>query len=250
MTDTSLHPPIVQTTSRSYIGILRFLITIAVPILLVMGSVRIVMTPLFLQLEYNRSGFPEDFYGFNTDNRLEYAPYALNYLLNNADISYLENLELPAELCQYGFDRKSNTCEMYNQSELGHMKDVKVVTRGAFGITILTLALTIIISFYLWRSQQVKQLSYALFQGSLVTIALIIAIIIVAVVAWDSFFDTFHQLFFADGTWRFAYSDTLIRLFPEQFWFDAAITIGTLTTFSALLIMTITWRINIRQHAE
>jgi integral membrane protein (TIGR01906 family) len=58
-----------------------------------------------------------------------------------------------------------------------------------------------------------------------------------AVVAWDTFFTAFHQLFFAGGTWVFAYSDTLIRLFPEQFWFDAALTVGGLTLLGALALL-------------
>jgi uncharacterized membrane protein len=39
----------------------------------------------------------------------------------------------------------------------------------------------------------------------------------------------FHQVFFDAGTWTFAYSDTLIRLFPERFWQVAfgAVALGT-----------------------
>ena len=38
-----------------------------------------------------------------------------------------------------------------------------------------------------------------------------------------------HDLLFPPGTWIFPFSDTLIRLFPEQFWRDAlAALAGTL----------------------
>ncbi|MBZ0100422.1 MAG: DUF1461 domain-containing protein, partial [Taibaiella sp.] len=63
-----------------------------------------------------------------------------------------------------------------------------------------------------------------------------------AIISWDFFFTCFHSTFFESGTWRFAFSDTLIRLFPEQFWFDAALTIGGLTTFGAVSIVGISWR--------
>ena len=36
-----------------------------------------------------------------------------------------------------------------------------------------------------------------------------------------SFFAGFHAIFFEGDTWQFAYSDTLIRLFPLRFWQDA-----------------------------
>ena len=85
------------TLPKLLITIIRLYLTIMIPILLTLSSVRVVMTPLFLQIEYNRPGFPTDDYGFTTEDRLEYAPYAINYLLNNADISYLGNLTFPNE---------------------------------------------------------------------------------------------------------------------------------------------------------
>jgi uncharacterized membrane protein len=49
-------------------------------------------------------------------------------------------------------------------------------------------------------------------------------------------------MFFAQGTWQFLYSDTLIRMFPEQFWFDAALVIGTLTSLGAIVILILSLR--------
>lgn len=209
----------------------RILITAAVPVLLTLFSVRLVMTPLFLQIEYNRPGFPEDTYGLTTVERLEYAPYAVEYLLNDSDISYLGDLTFP------------NGSPLFNARELQHMEDVKVVTRNAYLILIWGGLVAIGVGFLLWLGPNTRQvLRKALFSGSILTLSLILAIIIAAVVAWDYFFTTFHQLFFESGTWRFAYSDTLIRLFPEQFWFDAAIAIGGMTILWALTILFITWR--------
>ncbi|NDJ62146.1 MAG: DUF1461 domain-containing protein, partial [Chloroflexi bacterium] len=59
---------------------------------------------------------------------------------------------------------------------------------------------------------------------------------------WDYFFTLFHNLFFESGTWQFLYSDTLIRLFPEQFWFDAALIIGGFNVIMSLGVLGITWR--------
>jgi integral membrane protein (TIGR01906 family) len=35
------------------------------------------------------------------------------------------------------------------------------------------------------------------------------------------FFTAFHGMFFEGDSWLFAYSDTLIRLYPVRFWQDA-----------------------------
>ena len=59
----------------------------------------------------------------------------------------------------------------------------------------------------------------------------------VMLISWDTFFTNFHKVFFEGDSWLFRRSDTLIRLFPEQFWFDAALTVGGLTVSIALLSM-------------
>lgn len=204
--------------------ILRAAIMLPLPILLALISARLVMSPLFLQLEYPRPGFPADYYGFTTADRLQYAPYALDYLLNGEDIDYLGDLRFP------------NGERMYNTRELHHMRDVKIVTQIAFLLAFGLGIEMLLIGVILYRSQP-TELYRALFGGALLTLAMIAAIVVIAIINWDYFFTTFHTLFFASGTWRFEYSDTLIRLFPEQFWFDAALVIGGLTVTAAGIIL-------------
>lgn len=205
------------------------LITLAVPLLLALGSVRFVMTPLFFQIEYTRQGFPQDFYGLTTDERLRYAPFALEYLLNAEGIDFLANLDFPDGEPQY------------NARELRHMEDVKVVTQAAFLLAVLLALITAASGFVLWRMQR-RRLRMAVLNGALLTLGLVATIVVVAVVNWDFFFTRFHEVFFSSGTWRFEYSDTLIRLFPEQFWFDAALTIGGMTVLGAVVIAAVMWR--------
>ena len=165
------------------------------------------MSPAFLYFEYTRPGFPEDYFGFTIEDRLDYAPFAINYLLNASEITYLGDLTFP------------DGTPLFNARELRHMRDVKVMTQIAFGGALVIGLITLVAGTVLRLS---GRLSRALLQGSITTLSLIAAIVLVAIINWDGFFTGFHSLFFADGTWYFAYSDTLIRLFPEQFWFDAA----------------------------
>lgn len=204
-------------------------IPLATPLLLVMISIRLIMTPLFLQIEYTRPGFPEDFYGFSTEDRLQYAPFAIDYLMNGDGIDFLSNLDFP------------DGSAMYNARELRHMHDVKIVTQFAYAAAIIIGLIVIVAVYTLWRMNRLM-LRNAIFQGSIFTLGIIAAIVLIAILNWDTFFTGFHQLFFASGTWRFEYSDTLIRLFPEQFWFDAALVIGGLTVLGALALLTISWR--------
>ncbi|MEP7293205.1 MAG: TIGR01906 family membrane protein, partial [Chloroflexota bacterium] len=204
-----------QTTSVLARVVQAYLV-IAFPLLLVLLAARLVMTPLFLQFEYNRADFPADEFGFTIEDRFIYAPYALDYLLNGAGVEYLGDLKFP------------DGSAIYNANELRHMRDVKAVTEVAFSGAAVGGLVAIAAAFYLYRRAQ-HRLRRALFYGALFTLALVVAIIVLAVANWEYFFVTFHELFFQNGTWYFPTSDTLIRLFPEQFWFDAALVIGGIT---------------------
>ncbi len=200
----------------------QWFITLIFPFLLVLLCVRLVMTPLFLQLIYNRSGFPADWYGFTTQDRLKYAPRAVDYLLNDADITYLSSQQFP------------DGTPLYNERELRHMHDVKALTRFAYLAAVVMGISAILTGAALGAYRRTRgYLRQGLLYGSVFTLALIVTIVIVAIVNWNFFFTGFHQLFFESGTWRFEYSDTLIRLFPEQFWFEAALAVGLMTVISA-----------------
>jgi len=231
-----------MTPKRLLHYIIRIVLTIAVPILLTVFSIRLVMSYQFLYFEYQRSDFPVDFYGFTTEDRLEYAPYAIDYLLNGEDIDFLGDLRLPVEKCWRPSDGTID-CPMYEAEALRHMVDVKVVTETTFALAFALTLGVLLIFFIAYRNHSYRlSIRRGLTYGSMLTLGLIATIVVLAMTAWDFFFDTFHELFFEEGTWRFAFSDTLIRLFPERFWFDASITIGVFTTIGALLILALMWQ--------
>jgi integral membrane protein (TIGR01906 family) len=219
----------VRSAAR-WTGLMRIVVTVMLPVLLTLISVRLVMTEPFLRFEYNRSAFPEDRYGFTRAERLFYAPYALEYLFNDADITYLSALT---------FD---DGTPLFNERELQHMADVKIVTRAAFNLMFIGLLLLAAFVTLLWRFRPYRMaIRRAVIAGSTLTLMIIFTIVLTAISTWDTFFTTFHNLFFESGTWRFAYSDTLIRLFPEQFWFDASLVVGGATVLFALALLAGAW---------
>jgi integral membrane protein (TIGR01906 family) len=122
------------------------------------------------------------------------------------------------------------------------MHDVKHVTRVAFRVhLILGLALAAGVIVLPWRRQTLRVLWRGLSDGAILAISLIAALVILALAAWNFFFDNFHRILFKGDSWEFSTSDSLIRLFPQQFWFDAALGIGVLTLLGAALIITGTW---------
>lgn len=231
-----------KTAPRPVFWSAQLLIVLAVPFLLVMTGARLVMTPLFLQIEYTRPGFPFDRFGMSTDDRLQYGPLGIEYILNGEDITFLGDLRLPPELCA---PPRADGCPMFNRAELRHMHDVKVVASALFLAAFVVAITAAAVGYWLWRTAKLR-LYDAIFQGASVTLGLIGAIILLVFAAWDYFFTLFHSLFFEDGTWQFLFSDTLIRLYPQQFWFDAALTMGTFTTLGALGLLFLTWQMRRR----
>lgn len=196
--------------------ILSWLVSILVPVALIGLGLRVLLTPLFLQVEYNMPYFPADEYGFTKEDRLKWAPYALNYLTNSEGIHYLSDLQFD--------DGKP----LYNERELSHMDDVKQVTQGALRVWYVALALLLGLGVWAWFGgwQQTYRLGVRRGGWLIVGLAAAIGLIVVIGIAvnpnvfWD-FFAGFHSLFFEGNSWLFLYSDTLIRLFPIRFWQDA-----------------------------
>ena len=58
----------------------------------------------------------------------------------------------------------------------------------------------------------------------------------VIVLGFDSFFTRFHEMFFEGDSWRFADTDTLIRVYPEGFWVDVSRIAAALTVGQALVV--------------
>src|SRR5215211_9549720 len=108
---------------------LASLVALIVPIALIGLGLRLLLSPLFLKLEYNMPYFPPDEYGFTKEDRLKWAPYALDYLVNSEDISYLGDLKF------------EDGTPLYNERELSHMEDVKRVTQRALRVWYISLAL-------------------------------------------------------------------------------------------------------------
>src|SRR5512135_1969043 len=84
-----------KTSNSALFLVLSWMVTILVPAALVLTSVRLMLAPLYINLEYNVPGFPEDSFGFTKRDRLHWADITRLYLLNPAGISFLADLRFP-----------------------------------------------------------------------------------------------------------------------------------------------------------
>ncbi|WP_457949081.1 TIGR01906 family membrane protein [Pseudarthrobacter sp. alpha12b] len=208
--------------------VMQVLLAIIYPVILLVLAVRAVTSPLFLWVEYNRPGFPGDGYGFSTDDRMTYGSYAVDYLSNWAGPRYL------GDLVQRGGEK------LFKDGEVSHMADVKAVILSTFGAGALLLLLALIAIVYL-RKRSTGGIRRGLFAGSIITVVLILGLGTLAALGWQQFFTEFHRVFFADGSWTFSLDDTLIRLFPSQFWIDAGIAIAGMVLLASIVTLVLTW---------
>nr|WP_231713366.1 TIGR01906 family membrane protein [Arthrobacter sp. zg-Y769] len=208
--------------------VLQVMIAVFFPVMVLAAAIRAVATPLFLWVEYHRPGFPADSYGFSTDDRMTYGSYAVDYLLNWSGSRYL------GDLVGDGGE------PLYLDSEVSHMADVKTVLTVAFIAATVMAVLSLVAALYLSRRSP-GGIRRSLFSGAVLTLVLVAALVVLAVLGWEQFFTQLHTVFFANGNWTFRLDDTLIRLFPAQFWMDAGITIAALVLLTCTVVLVCCW---------
>lgn len=201
---------------------LSLFITITFPFVLIMFSIRVLFTPLFLVVEYNMPGFPSDSYGFSKEERLKWGSLSIQYLFNNEGPEFLENL------------RFEDGTSIYNDREVSHMVDVKILLQQTLRLFYLFLIVYFVIIIWAKIKNQLQWIWGAISNGGGLTLFLIGAILIAVVTSFDALFTAFHKVFFVGDTWLFYFSDTLIRLFPMRLWQDAFIFMGIITVAVAL----------------
>ncbi len=196
---------------------LRALVAVILPVFLLMTAIRLVMNPVYPQIEYHMPGFPADPYGFSLQDRLHWSRYAIDYLLNGAGISFLGNLTFP------------DGSQLFNQRELSHMLDVKVLVQHMITWWWILLGALIVLAIWAWRGKWLNKFLLGLSTGGWIAVGLVAAILMGVATNFSGLFTAFHELFFTGSSWLFYYSDTLIRLFPMRFWSDAFILVGGFT---------------------
>jgi integral membrane protein (TIGR01906 family) len=211
--------------------ILIVVIALTIPFLLVVGNIRIVANPWFIQFEYNRSGFPADAYGFTLEQRTPLALAGLYSVVPEGQgMIELEQARLP------------NGEPAFTAREIKHMRDVRVLMATVFPLALILGSVLIILAIVFRKNPaQRDTVPQGLRAGSILTLSLLAGLIAYILINFEAFFLQFHQLFFEGDSFAFRYDDTLIRLYPEQLWSDASILIGVLTGLMAAALLAISW---------
>ncbi len=217
------------------IKVWQFLVALALPVLLLLGNVQLLMHERFVHYEYGRAGFPADTaippdgYPLSKAERTALAEQALASIIGPRGMQVLEEarfqeLDAPA----------------FNAREIRHMRDVRRVFNGARVVFWVALGILGVGGVLLGWQRRGALLSAVLISVT-TTLGLALALSLYIAVSFGSFFTRFHRVFFQGNTWLFRRDDTLIRLFPTPFWFDAALIIAGLTVVELLALGGMAW---------
>jgi integral membrane protein (TIGR01906 family) len=206
------------------VRVIQGLIILAMPVFLALTAGHLLVNVWYLEYEYGKADFPPDPYGFTQQQRLDLATVSIRFLQRREPaevaIELLEVQRLP------GTDKP-----LFDQDEISHMLDVKRFTDVLWRIQYAAGLIVIGGLILLLARKDTRPEGYrALFLGGAWTAGLLAFLVIFVLLSWRMFFVTFHELFFPPGTWTFDWSNSLIRLYPDRLWFDAAtiITVGML----------------------
>jgi integral membrane protein (TIGR01906 family) len=156
----------------------------------------------------------------------------------------IDYFNLKTDTVQVVVEKGSQKFELYNTRELIHLEDVRNliqrdywVQRGAF----LLMVICALLLFFGFRSGWRVPVR-GLFWGGAITLGLMVILAVWALFGFDQFFILFHLASFSNDYWMLnPATDYLIRLFPEGFFYDAAMLGYGIVILEALIIGGIAW---------
>jgi integral membrane protein (TIGR01906 family) len=207
-----------------YIG--QLIVILAIPVIFAMLPVRILLQPWIIPFEYNH--LAPDMYGMDSAERLRLGLAGLESITETGGIERLRQAQFESgELA-------------FTEREISHMLDVRVVTEQLSDVQLVMLSLGLWATVWL-AIYAPARLQRALQTGATLTLAVVLGVGFFVLVAFDSFFTTFHHIFFTGDSWLFAYTDTLIRLYPVQFWIDVTVMVCVAIVVESIALGAAAW---------
>jgi integral membrane protein (TIGR01906 family) len=186
-----------------------------VPPFFAANAVRVLLTETYVRTAYPHLGREEL---LSESQRTELALLGLRAVdpVRGERVSILSAARLP------------DGSRAFRVEEVRHMRDVRSWLWRLLGLQVLVAGA---LGALAWRARSV--LARALRAGGVATALLAIAALTAMAFDFDIVLLAFHRLLFAGDSWHFADEDTLIRVYPEQFWNWTGLALGLLVALQA-----------------
>ncbi len=196
------------------------LVVLLSPIVFVGIPTRIAFNEWFIDWEYSKRDFPKDRYRLPDDYRKKLAKLGLRAVLSEEAMEEFKRAKLP------------NGRPAFNPREIKHMEDVKNFLDVFFPVVYLS---TLLWALALVFTGSLRNAGKALVSGSVFSLILTTAVAVFSVMNYKLAFEIFHNLLFDPYSWKFRPWDTLIRIYPLKFWYDATMLVAGLALSLCLL---------------
>ncbi len=123
---------------------------------------------------------------------------------------------------------------LLDERERSHMSDVSRLVQILVAVAVMGLVLAGVTGAWLRGERRRQGRVMVAAAGSIGAAALVLAIVFA--IAFEPAFLAFHAIFFPPGTYLFEEGSQLIVLFPDGFWFDAALAAGVVVVVTALVV--------------
>jgi integral membrane protein (TIGR01906 family) len=231
----------------------RFYLNVST-LLFSIGSICLVLAITFFSIHfcaYNKYFYDNEFTKFSVNEDLELSQNDLDSV-RDVLIGYM-NGEL--DDLQVYVVRNGETRPFYDEDELSHMLDVKIVFEGfrTAEVILFFIAIFFLLTPLLFIDtvnkicneevittkkyvKKVFKVSFISIISFLVFLGIFVSVVIIN---YDEAFILFHEIFFSQGNWMFDSDSLMINMLPDGLFFDAAVIIGG-TGIGGALVLTLT----------
>ncbi len=212
-----------------YLAFLAFVVS--VPLFLIATNVRILINaPLLYSYGFERYDIVT-VTGLERDELLSAGQQIRNYFNNEEPwIDVVVQIE-------------GETYSLYNEREIAHMWDVKVLVRTVYNVQVITglLMLLLLPTALAAAPRSFPRTFFKLTAwGSGLLLAILGVLGAFALSGFGQAFETFHVISFDNDLWQLdPERDFLIAMFPEGFFFGATMVIAAATVLQALVVLVI-----------
>ena len=179
------------------------------------------------------------------DVRQSLAENGLN--LTNTDMAgiargFIHYFNSGEEYINLTVQQNDKTVDLFNNEEIIHFKDVKTLFRFDYNVLLGTFCYCLafsLVSIFWKNGKNRKNLASDTIKGSVLTLGLMLLMAIGTLVDFNGLFYQFHLLVFTNTYW--SAEGNMLLLFPDGFWYDAAIYIVIGIALLAVILGVLSW---------
>ena len=214
-------------------------ITILLVILLIINLPILIYLANFKLMVYNHNFYQKEFKKNKVYDEV-----------SNAD-NILDNIFL-------FFKDKSGLDDVFNENEKSHLQDVKNLVVGVnyFFYILLSIEIILLLLLFLAYRKDIAvffEIIGFIFMITGLSIVILSLVLYIFSGSFSDMFVKFHLIFFPWGNWQFPDTSTLIKMFPEQFFYNFAykavsnaVFTAVITTIAGIISFVPSWKIKKR----